>query len=153
MNRWSSVPAGSDSTVDQSQANKFSSSQVLPRPGTGLLSNSGLVLNWNDGNVQPPHSHYSQQQQYSQQPVYNPISVAEQDTLEHRIAQPQSTSQPGRGGQIWRGRKKKQSGKPQAVMHGPRSPPANPIYPLSHTYSNVTGGPKSPNLPQAVVEP
>jgi len=153
MNRWSSVPAGSDSTVDQSQANKFSSSQVLPRPGTGLLSNSGLVLNWNDGNVQPPHSHYSQQQQYSQQPVYNPISVAEQDTLEHRIAQPQSTSQPGRGGQIWREVQMSQSVNPQAFMHGPVSPRESGITPFSNMYANGQVAQMSQMMPQAVQAP
>src|ERR1700694_671981 len=104
MNGWSSVQAGSDSTADQPQANTFSSSQVLPRPGTGLLSNAGLGSNWNAGKPRPPPpSHSSQQPQYSPHPGYNPIFIAEQDTLEQRISQPQSTWQPGRGGQIWPG--------------------------------------------------
>ena len=135
MNRWARVPAGSDSSVEQSQANVLSSSQVLPRPGTGLLSNSGVVSNWNDGNVQP-HSHYSQQPQYSKQPGYNAISVAEQDTLEHRIAQPQSTGQPGRGKLVWSEEPMSQSVNPQAFMHGPVSPRESGITPFSNMYAN-----------------
>ena len=136
MNRWARVPAGSDSTADQSQANMLSSSQVLPHPGTGLLSTSGLVSNWNDGNVQPLHSHYSQQPQYSQQPGYNAISVAEQDTLEHRIVQPQSTRQPGRGKLVWSEEPMSQGVNPQAFMHGPVSPRESGITPFSNMYAN-----------------
>ena len=136
MNRWARFPAGSDSTADQSQANMLSSSQVLPHPGTGLLSTSGLVSNWNDGNVQPLHSHYSQQPQYSKQPGYNAISVAEQDTLEHRIAQPQSTGQPGRGKLVWSEEPMSQSVNPQAFMHGPVSPRESGITPFSNMYAN-----------------
>src|SRR5260370_39068982 len=114
MNKWSSVSNRNDSGANQPQ-------QPQQRPTSGLLSN------WNAGDVQGPQP---QRQAGAQQSNF----IVEQDTLEERIVQPpaqpyQSRQLPQQPQRAWQMGPVAQPVNPQAFMTGAISPRASRIKP------------------------
>jgi len=134
MSNWSSVSNGNDPWANQQ-----------PAPP----SRSGLLSNWNAGNVQGPRS----QSQPPQPPgPRHPDSIVEQDTLEHRSVQRQP--QPpfaSQSQQSWQVGQVHQPVNPQAFMNGPVSPRESGITLSSSLFPNQPIS--SAMLPQPVQLP
>ncbi|MGH2496250.1 MAG: hypothetical protein ACRDIV_16260, partial [Ktedonobacteraceae bacterium] len=136
MNNWSSALDGNDSRANHNQP---------PQP-----PRSGLLSNWNAGNMQGSPS----QPQPPQQPgAPNPDSIVEQDTLEQRIVQqqprPSLTPPPQQYQQAWQMGQAPQPVNPQVYMNGPASPRESGITPYSTIFPN---GPVPPAMQMPPVQ-
>ena len=120
MNNWSSAPNGNDPGANQQ-----------PAPP----SRSGLLSNWNAGNVQVPPS---QPQPPPQPGARHPNSIVEQDTLEQRSVQRQPVPPlpPLPRQQAWQMGQAPQPVNPQAFMNGPVSPRESGITPYTSIFPN-----------------
>src|SRR5260370_36357860 len=130
MNKWSSVSNRNDSGANQPQ-------QPQQRPTSGLLSN------WNAGDVQNPQP---QRQAGAQQSNF----IVEQDTLEERIVQPyqsQQLPQPQQPQRAWQMGPVAQPVNPQAFTNGPISPRESGITPYSTIFPNEPVPPAMQSLP------
>ena len=134
MNKWSSVSNRNDSGANQPQ-------QSQKRPTSGLLSN------WNAGDVQGPQP---QRQAGAQQSNF----IVEQDTLEQRIVQPPAQlsqswqlPQPQQPLQTWQMGPVAQPVNPHVFMNGPISPRESGITSHSAIFPNEPVPPAMQTLP------
>lgn len=133
MNNWSSDLNGNDPRANHNQ-------QPPPQP-----PRSGLLSNWNAGNVQGPPPQ-------PQPGAQNFNAILDQDTLEQRIVQPQPSLTPQPQSyqqQAWQIGQAPQPVNPQAYMHGPASPRESGIMPYTSIFPN---GPVPPAMQMPPVQ-